>query len=166
MGERKKQYWIEWCQREENDVCMSASVPEEDVDRVKKMTPEQLSEYISENCDDRTFGKEYVHDYLGMVGSIYLFTNEDGRQELAEIDEVTPEQDEPEPDEEAAYVEKGAAEVRVTLSKGRIEVRHGECNSLLAYTDHAFPGSWNKLWNAFEDMGLKRPEELMKMRGY
>ncbi len=54
------------------------------------------------------------------------------------------------------YLEKGAAGINIELADGRIEVRHSEDNTILAYLDHAPAGTWDKLWNCLHELGLER----------
>ena len=53
-------------------------------------------------------------------------------------------------------IEEGAAEFRVRLSDGNIEVLHSECGSLLASMQQAPKGTWDKIWRGLEAAGLKR----------
>ena len=46
--------------------------------------------------------------------------------------------------------EPGAASIKITLSKGKIEIRHAEDDFLLAYLSPAHEGSWAELWKFFE----------------
>lgn len=53
-------------------------------------------------------------------------------------------------------VEDGAASIIISLRKGRIEVRHGENEALLAYLDRAPYGSWRAIWSLLDSMGFTR----------
>lgn len=51
----------------------------------------------------------------------------------------------------------GAASMIIALDKGNITVKHGERgHALLAHLDNAPAGTWDKLWDCFEQLGFVR----------
>lgn len=52
-------------------------------------------------------------------------------------------------------VEPGAASIKIELTKGSIFVTHGECGAVLAVLRDAPVGTWDKLWDAMNVLGIK-----------
>ena len=54
------------------------------------------------------------------------------------------------------YIDRGAASITITLDKGIILVKHGDDGTLLAHLNNAPDGTWDKLWDAMEALGIER----------
>lgn len=52
--------------------------------------------------------------------------------------------------------ESGAASIKLELSNGNIHVIHSESGHELAVLKNAPPGSWDRIWGLFEEMGFER----------
>ena len=51
--------------------------------------------------------------------------------------------------------EPGAASIKITLSKGRIEVRHGTDKVVLAVLERAPVGTWGAIWTHLRALGFE-----------
>jgi hypothetical protein len=49
--------------------------------------------------------------------------------------------------------ERGAASLKISLSKSQIKVHHGSDGTLLAKKSEAVEGDWDKLIDALKDIG-------------
>jgi hypothetical protein len=78
------QIYFEWCMREATDNCYSMMVTPEQAALIRKLTPEQIRDFIFEDGDGEQ-GKQYVHDSIGAVGDVGLFTNKGGREKLHDL---------------------------------------------------------------------------------
>jgi hypothetical protein len=50
--------------------------------------------------------------------------------------------------------ERGAASFVCELRDGRIEIRHGECGTVLRSLDNAPEGTWDAIFAAFDKLGI------------
>lgn len=53
-------------------------------------------------------------------------------------------------------IERGAAEVVITLEDGTITIKHGEDGTILGELHDAPDGTWSRLWDAMEALGIQR----------
>lgn len=53
-------------------------------------------------------------------------------------------------------IERGAASIHIELSEGTITVTHGTDEVVLAQLKDAPEGTWDRMWDALETLGMER----------
>jgi hypothetical protein len=59
--------------------------------------------------------------------------------------------------------ERGAADIRIELRNGRITIYHCDGGAELAVLYDAPEGTWNKMWECFELLGIEPKRKVSSM---